>query len=216
METKASKLEKTAVLTGDLVDSSKLGPEKTDRAMSLLATAARDVAGWPEAAPTRFTRFRGDGWQFIALPPERALRAALLVIARLAAHPALPATRIAIGLGAADSLGTDDLGDAHGPAFSSSGRALEDLAKNDRLAIGGTEVTPLHAAILDLLDERTGRWTPEQAEAMAFALHPDDPTQADIAERLGISPQAVNYRLRGAGAAAIKRALHAWEKGRAT
>jgi hypothetical protein len=73
-------------------------------------------------------------------------------------------------------------------------------------------VAPLHHGIVDLLDERSTRWTRPQAEATALYLHPDDPTLTDIAPLLGISAQAVNYRLAGAGAPAIRRALQAWEQ----
>ena len=48
--------------------------------------------------------------------------------------------------------------------------------------------------------------------AAALYLGPDNPTLADIAPRLGISAQAVNYRLAGAGAPAIRRALAQWEE----
>ncbi len=205
-----------AVLTGDLIDSTAAGVEATDLAMTVLADAAHEISLWPGAGPTRFTRFRGDGWQLLVTPQKYALRAALTLTARLRATPAAPPTRIAIGLGSAESIGGTDLSDAHGPAFSSSGRALEAMPRGTRLTIGGTaDRGPGHlgSALVDLLDERTGRWTPEQAEAAAFALNPDDPTQADIAGRLGISSQAVSYRLGGAGMAAIRRALQAWEAG---
>ena len=61
-----------------------------------------------------------------------------------------------------------------------------------RLTIDGEGVTTLHRIVVDLLDERTARWSREQAEAMALHLAPDNPTLTDIAPRLGISPQAVN------------------------
>ena len=48
---------------------------------------------------------------------------------------------------------------------------------------------------------------------MALYLAPDNPTLTDIAPRLGISPQAVNYRLSGGGATAIR---HACATGRPT
>ncbi len=203
-----------AVLTGDLIDSTAAGTEATDEAMAILADTAEDISGWPDAGPTRFTRYRGDGWQILVTPPKYALRATLVLTARLRAAATAPPTRIAIGVGPADSVGGNDLSDAHGPAFSSSGRALEDMLRGSRLNFGGKigpKTSRLHGVIVDLLDERTGRWTPEQAEAAAFALHPDEPTQAEIAGRLGISSQAVSYRLSGAGVATIRRALHTWE-----
>ncbi len=200
-----------AVLTGDLIGSTPAGNDAVERAMAVLSDTAEDIAHWPDARPTRFTRHRGDGWQALVAPPARGLRAAVLFIARLRATADAPATRIAIGKGLVQSIGTTDLSDAHGEAFASSGRALELMGRGMRLNIGGSGFTPLHWGVVDLIDEITARWTPHQAEAMALALHPGQPTQAEVAARLGISTQAANYRLTGAGAGAIRRALHAWE-----
>ena len=46
---------------------------------------------------------------------------------------------------------------------------------------------------------------------MALHLAPDNPTLTDIAPLLKISPQAVNYRLAGAGGTVIRHALRDWE-----
>ena len=192
-----------AVLTGDLVDSTRFAPEAMEKTMAILYSAAPDG---------HFTRYRGDGWQAIVAPPARALRTALGLIARLAAEDSLPATRIAIGLGPVESLGTADLSDARGAAFEASGRALDGIGRAARLTVDGTGITPLHRAIVALLDERSARWTPEQARAVALALDPAEPTQAAVAASLGISAQAVNYRLAGAGWNALRQAVSAWEE----
>ena len=146
--------------------------------------------------------------------PGLALRAVLLLSARLRAADLGLATRAAIGIGPVESLGTASLADARGPAFEASGRALDHMARTRRLAIEGEGVTALHRIVVDLLDERTARWTRQQAEAMylALPLRKDEPTLAELAAPLGISAQAVNYRLSGAGAPAIRRSLRAWEE----
>ncbi len=198
-------------MTGDLIGSTRAAPGALERAMAVLAATAREIAGWPPGADTRFTRFRGDGWQLCVADSAFGLRAALTAIARLRAARAGLATRAAIGIGRVDSLGTDDLADARGPAFEASGRALDGMSRAHRLTIEGEGVTPLHRAVVELLDERTARWTPQQAEATALYLAPDHPTLAGIAPQLGISAQAVNYRLAGAGAPAMRRALALWE-----
>lgn len=210
--TSATALETAAILTGDLVDSTEAAPGVLERAMAELAGAAEGIAGWPDAADTRFTRFRGDGWQLRVRDPARGLRAALVLTARLRAADLDLATRVAIGIGAVESPGTDSLADAHGPAFEASGHALDAIGRGRRLAIAGAGVAALHRAIVDLLDERTGRWTMQQAEAAALYLHPGDPTLADLAPGLGISTQAVNYRVTGAGAPSMRRALAEWEQ----
>jgi hypothetical protein len=200
----------TAILTGDLIGSTEAPPEALERAMEVLAEAALGLSGWT-GADTRFTRYRGDGWQMHVAEPSLALRAALVLIARLRAADAGLATRATIGLGPIDGLGTASLADGRGPAFEASGHALDRMRHGRRLAIDGAGVTTLHRIIVELLDAWAQHWTAEQAEAAALYLHPDNPTLADIAPRLAISPQAVNYRLSGAGGPAIRRALRAWE-----
>ncbi len=120
-------------------------------------------------------------------------------------------SRIAIGLGPAESLGTADLSDARGAAFEASGRGLDGMGRQRQLAVAGPGVTALHRVIVELLEEHARRWTREQAEAAALWLHPGNPTLADVAPRLGITPQAVNYRLSGGSVQAIRRALAGWE-----
>jgi hypothetical protein len=205
----------TAVVTGDLVGSTEKPVRALERAMEVLAEAARGISAWA-GADTRFTRYRGDGWQMRVALPGLALRAALTAFAGLRAADAGLATRAAIGIGRVDSIGTGDLSDAHGAAFESSGHALDRMPRTRRLTIDGEGVTPLHRIVVDLLDERSSRWTREQAEAMALHLAPDNPTLTDIAPRLRISPQAVNYRLAGAGGTAIRHALRDWEADFAT
>src|SRR4051812_37297825 len=154
-----------AVVTGGIVASTRAAPGALERAMEVLAAVAREIAGWPPGADTRFTRFRGDGWQLCVADARLGLRAALAAIARLRAVHAGLATRAAIGIGRIESLGSDSLADASGSAFEASGRALDAMGRTQRLAINGAAVAPLHRAVVELLDERSGRWTSLQAEA---------------------------------------------------
>lgn len=201
-----------AVLTGDLIGSTAAGLQAVDTAMAELAAAAAEISIWRRGADTRFTRHRGDGWQLIlADRPFLCLRAALFLVARLRARGA-PSTRIAIGIGQTRHVSPDRLSDASGEAFERSGRALEHMGRSQWLAIAGRGVTVGDTVIARLLDERVRRWSPHQAEAIALFLDPGNPTLADLSARLGISPQAVSYRLNGAGAAAIRKALQDWEQ----
>lgn len=206
---------RAAVLTGDLIGSTKAGPKTLQRAVDLLAETASEITEWSPPCPDpRFTRYRGDGWQLVVAEPGVALRTVLLLSARLRAADLGLATRAAIGVGAVESLGTSSLADARGAAFEASGRALDHMPRTRRLAIDGEGITALHRIIVDLLDERSERWTRQQAEAMRLALKlgKDEATLAELAAPLGISAQAVNYRLSGAGAPAIRRSLRAWEE----
>ena len=206
-----------AVLTGDLVASTEASPEAVNKAMEALASAAGQIAQWPTRentviGNTHFTRFRGDGWQMLVSAGAFGLRAALLAYATLAARALLPDTRVAVGLSTVDDVPGHDLSDAHGAAFALSGRALARMQGAARLTVAGHRITPLRSAFIALLDEQISSWTPQQAEAMVLALPPDPPTQTAMAERLGISPQALSYRLSGARWPAIRRILQEWER----
>ena len=199
-------MAQVAVLTGDLI-ASTAAPDGGAAALTILADTAEEIAAWT-GQPTRFTRFRGDGWQMILAQPGLVLRAALLIAARLAAARATP-TRLAIGLGGIDHPGTADLSDARGAAFSASGRALDHLPRGRRWALAGG--TDWQSALLALAEWQATGWTQEQAQAMALALPPGAPRQADLAARLGITRQAFAARLSGAGLAAWEPALRAFE-----
>src|SRR5690606_33341086 len=87
-----------AILTGDLVGSTEKPVAALEQAMQALAETARGISAWT-GADTRFTRYRGDGWQIYVAVPGLGLRAALTIIARLRAADAGLATRAAIGIG---------------------------------------------------------------------------------------------------------------------
>lgn len=198
----------TAILTGDLI-ASTTRPEAVARSMQVLGDAAQAAAGWSDCAP-KFTRFRGDGWQ-IRVPAGHALRAALLVAARLRADDAL-ATRLAIGIGTLDHAGGRDLSDASGDAVTASGRALDHMPRGQVWGIAG-KVQPWAGALVALGAWHSARWSREQAQAMAAMLADPDLTQAQAADRLGITRQAWQARLSGAGFAAWQPSLRAFESG---
>lgn len=202
---------KVAVLTGDLIGSTRLGAAKTDAAITALATASNEFSKWATTGPARFTRNRGDGWQIVLERPSAALRAALYLTAALRNADLGLGTRIGIGIGGADKIGTSTLADASGPAFVTSGRLLEQMKHGRRVLIDGEGTTAMHKAVTLLAAERAERWTKEQAEAMMLALTDEMMTLETAAVRLGISKQATSYRLKGAGHSAVMTALDLWE-----
>ncbi|GGH60121.1 hypothetical protein GVY41_18620 [Frigidibacter albus] len=200
-----------AILTGDLIGSTD-APEALEPTMARLAAAAEEIARW-QGSSARFTRFRGDGWQ-IRTDPELALRAAVYLHACLRAQDGLLTTRIAIGLGAVESLGTADLSDARGAALTASGHALDKMRRTRRFAIAGTDVDTRDEIIVDLIEGIVLRWTRPQAEAAALALPYPAPTLEEIGRALGISPQAVSYRLAAGSVQSLRDAITAWEDDR--
>ena len=200
-----------AVLTGDLIASTDAGPVATDRAINTLSGAARRLSDWA-GADTRFTRNRGDGWQIYLEFPGLVLRGALLLTAALRTSETGLASRVSAAIGRVNRLGDDGLSAANGEAFTIAGQNLDSMPRGAKLCIGGTQpVGPWPEAIFDLVDWQSHRWSREQAEAVALALDPEAPTQAELASRLGITRQALQARLQTAGFSALQESLRAFE-----
>ena len=200
-----------AVLTGDLIASTKAGPEAVERAVQALSEAAGQLSGWV-GHDTRFTRFRGDGWQLFLARPGLALRATLFLLANLRATDTGISTRLSIAIGPYDRLGEAGLASASGAAFVMSGRLLDTMHKTRRIGLSeNADDVFLKAAIIELAEWQASRWSREQAKTVALALSTEAPTQAVIAAQLGITRQAVQARLKGAGVSAFQTALHAFE-----
>ncbi|WP_138465245.1 hypothetical protein [Poseidonocella sp. HB161398] len=205
-------MEGGAVISGDLVGSVRAGPGPVAAAFALLGESFGEVARWG-AAPPRLTRFRGDGWQALIRPAPLALRAGLYLRARFRMAEDLPSTRIALGFGGIDSPGSRDLSDADGPAFRHAGHCLDTLLRRRRLAAAAGDAPDGLAEAVALCDALAARWSAAQAEAVALALPPDAPSQAEIGAGLGLSQQAVQDRLDLAGFWALEQVM-AWAEPR--
>lgn len=202
-------MTRRAVLTGDIMGSTKVPRAVLEATFGTLEAAAAGAAIWC-GGPLRLTRHRGDGWQALIHDPSRALRAALILIAALRADGRLP-TRIAVGLGAVDVPGERDLSDADGPAFHAAGRALDAMPRGRRLILAADGVPDLAPALVVFCDVVSAGWSVAQAAAMRLGLAPDAPTQARIGEGFGITQQAVADRLDGAYFSGFEAATAAFE-----
>jgi len=203
-----------AVLTGDVIKSSRLPPGALDAVMAALASGASAMSGWPGAVPARFTRFRGDGWQCLAPSPPQALRAALFLRAHVRALGLGADTRVAVGLGWGDVPDTGGLAAAGGPAFEASGRSLDKTGGPQRFVVGWAVPPPtesLVGAVYALCDEISRLWTASQAELLIETLAPGETPQRELADKHGITQQAVAKRLRAASDWALRQALIAVE-----
>lgn len=190
-----------AVITGDLIDSTSAPPAALVRAMDLLSACIGRIE-----SPATFTRFRGDGWQVHLEEAGLGLATMAWLAAELRAAGGLQ-SRMALGLGTATGTSDPTLASASGSAFVASGRALDHMARGRTLAIAGEGVDRLHQSLLGYIEAQIAGWSHEQAEAVAAALAPGKPrTHAQIADRLGITRQAVTARLSAAGLDLLNRA----------
>lgn len=195
-----------AVITGDLIGSSKAAPEALDRVFPVLSAAAARIEPW-HGAPLRLTRFRGDGWQCLLARPVLALRSCLYLLAALRAAESPLETRLALGFGQVTRAGGESLADADGPAFHRSGRALDAMPRGRRFILAEEGAPEGLAAVVALSDWISRRWTLAQAEALCAMLVPETPTQREVAESLGLTQQSVSERLDAAAFWAFADAL---------
>lgn len=171
--------EKTyAVLTGDLVRSSRLTSADSKNAMACLKRAAAEIGQQhPAAVVGRIDTFRHDSWQLLLGHPALAFRIAVFIRAALKMESDADTkydTRISIGIGAVELISKRRISDSRGPAFTSSGKGLDEL-DGQRLALstGGARLVPwsgIQNGIVPLLDCVVGDWTPTESRAVCGAL----------------------------------------------
>lgn len=140
-------------------------------------------------------RTAGDELQLLTADAETALEAALLLLRD--EH-----WRVGLGLGVVRAPLPSSVREARGPAFVAARTAVEAAEKRPtRCAVRGPadedETVADLGALVDLLLTQRARWS-EQGWEMHDLLEGGD-TQADAAERIGITPQAASKRARAAG-----------------
>lgn len=205
-----------AILTGDLVGSTKAGPDLIDHTFEILTDTANHLTQH-QGESTRLSRFRGDGWQMFIDAPSRSLQSCIYIVARLRADGKALPTRIAAGIGMIERLPATALEQAFGEAPNSSGKCLDAMPQGKRLAIAGERyILPWHRAIFDLVEWQSSRWSPEQAEAVALSFDHENLPYRERGFLLGISRQAMQARLRSAGRSHLDEALQAFQMHRFT
>jgi hypothetical protein len=156
------------------------------------------------ALPTRlpFTRTVGDEFQGV-LADGRSVVDAILVLMRSSSW------HVGLGVGAVEEPLPADPRSARGPAFLAARTAVEQ-AKRDPghvqvVAPAAPEEAEDAAVVLALLTGLRARRTASGWEAVD--LMAGGGQQAEVAERLGVSRQAVGQRLQAAGWALEQRTL---------
>jgi hypothetical protein len=206
-----------AVLTGDLVGSRQLSPERLQGVRAVIGAAAaqfrrrqpRALCGVPEV-------FRGDAWQLVLREPRWALRVALLIRAQLLAADEV-STRVSIGVGAVETIDRRRISRSTGEAFTLSGHALDHLTGyfdlTGALPERAAALAEWFPAMLHVCSGLLRSWTRRQAEIVSLALRPDDPTHETIAGALRprISKQSVTESLAAARWRALLEGVRVFE-----
>jgi hypothetical protein len=209
-----------AILTGDLVGSSRYTGQERRRLHTAMARVAEDLQDWfGPTLPRPLDVYRGDGWQLLVRDPRLSLRVGLAFRALLKAHTGEDRadSRLAIGVGPIDFLPPEGVSAGDGPAFRVSGGLLQAMSRRERMDIGVAEAsdTPLTRClrvVVRLIDGWVRTWTVPQARAVGGALR--GLTQQEIATTCwqpAVTQQAVAQHLQRAGWHAIGEGLAYFE-----
>ena len=209
-----------AVLTGDVIASSKIYDEKGESVAAILQRVftasigdyARDVHGEIDV-------FRGDSWQVLLSNPVYSLRIALLFRAGLRSENI--DTRVAIGIGTVDHISEDRVSSGVGEAFTRSGEGLDRLGRRTRRAFPSRMHISLSVdetmgemlgAIVCLVDSIATGWSTKQALAVRGALWGHTQERIAASWSLGeIAQQTIGEFLNRAGWPAVSTGIDAVE-----
>ena len=185
-----------AIITGDIVDSTKLSLAERD----VMVRTLQDI---PEILHT-ITRismeiFRGDSFQIQIHDIAASAKAAIAIRAWLRCQPITGKTpldaRLAIGIGEANyqsnSLSTSD-----GEAYRLSGRLLNKMQKARlEIATPWPKVNEELALATAFVDDIVTSWTPNQSKIMLLLLQTSK-SHIELAQTLDISRQMVDKSLK--------------------
>ncbi|KAF5062241.1 hypothetical protein DSECCO2_306940 [anaerobic digester metagenome] len=198
-----------AVLTGDIVKSSRMSPADLRRLPEALSTIFQsiDPVCKPAAFATLFSIFRGDSFQLIC-EPACALKAWLIIRAGLRSNYPAPLSRsvdarIGIAIGKVTHL-AGNITESSGEVFNLSGRLLEEL-KAPRLTgfdSGNKETNRNLNAGLMLADDILRRWTTTQCRIVPLLLQSTN--QSEIAKATKTKQPTVTAKINAMGWNAIE------------
>lgn len=197
-----------AIITGDIIASSKLTAVKRKKLQNRLNIFIKKIAAsYPDF---KSEQFRGDSLQSVFTKNKMvALRTALSLYCFLAAENFK--TRQSVGIGEI-SFSSGNIITSDGAAFRISGENIDELKKrNELISIASADVLfneewKVHSASLNFLLERLSN-----AQAEALYLQLQNTRQEDIAKALHISQPSVHQRLQAAGWSIINKILQRFE-----
>ncbi len=193
-----------AVLTGDIVNSTKLPSVKEKALVKLLEEVLK---------PYKYEFYRGDSFQVLMKEAGDSLRIALLCRTAAIGITENNETdvKVSIGLGEVGSR-IKTLGSAKGEAFIISGRAFDELEKTDsRLAIStaSTMANLSFQIIADYINSIYSRMTSKQAKVIFELLKGG--LQQDVVKRLKKSKSTISQHANSGRWAEIEKILDQYE-----
>lgn len=197
------------VLIGDLAASRELGAGRRQRVQEQLGELVTGLnREFGTSLMARLTITLGDEFQGVlsdpGVLPDLTWRLAV----------GLPEMRIwtGVGRGAIETELRDEAVGMDGPAFHRARDALEEAKRSRRhggVFEGFGDDDPVLGGLARMVDRLRADLTDAQTEAVDLARR--GMTQREVAERLGVTPQAVSQRLAAAGWKALREGEEALE-----
>jgi hypothetical protein len=188
-----------AVITGDIINFTKLKPEKRQE---LILETEELLNSWTKRSGDAQV-FRGDSYQVLFEDISDALTRSLQLVCWFKkhseeAHKINLNTRISIGIGAVAYKGKTVL-NSDGEAFHLSGRKFDKMRPGEFLSLTTSDPRKNETieVILNFVNKYINDWTLPQAAVIFLIL--EGKTQQEIAEMLLLSQPSVNSRLKLAG-----------------
>ncbi|MCX6569514.1 MAG: hypothetical protein NT147_10790, partial [Candidatus Aminicenantes bacterium] len=170
-----------AVLSGDLVKSSRLETERQVIMSGLLQAVESSRTYLKQlGCHLHFSNFyRGDAFQCALSDPKYSLWTSIFIrteLIKLRTNDIRVDVRLGLGLGSASDWNEHNISSSDGEAFRLSGKALDSLKSGKekyrrlRILSPWSDQNALLSVLAVFLDAVMQRWTPEQAEAISLFL----------------------------------------------
>jgi len=206
-----------AVITGDIVNSSKLPLEQRQKLHRIMKDGSKALLkAFKDSVPLEVDIFRGDSWQLLVADPSKSLRIGLFYRVYLRAWMGASRldTRMAIAVGTIDFVPDDRVSGGDGQAYQYSGNSLEEMAKGSNMCFRfpEREVEEFLDLLVHLLDVLATNWSDKQALAIIGALQGLKQEKIGSLWKPSITQQSVNRHLQRAGWFAVEKAIGFFEK----
>lgn len=203
----------TAIITGDIVDSTKLNLAERDIMINALQAIPEILSPFERIS---MEIFRGDSFQVKIPNSEIAAKAAIAIRAWLRSQVELCGkepldARLAIGIGGTD-YESDTLSTSDGEAFRLSGRLLDKMQKV-RLAVATpwTSVNEELRLSTAFVDDIISSWTQNQSKIMLLRLQTSK-SHLELSQILEISRQMVDKSLKSSKEDLVEAYIDRFEK----
>ncbi|MDE6480554.1 MAG: hypothetical protein K2L45_09810 [Muribaculaceae bacterium] len=202
-----------AIITGDIVDSTKLNLAERDIMINALQAIPEILSPFDRIY---MEIFRGDSFQIRIHRADIAAKAAISIRAWLRSQIELSGkepldARIAIGIGSAD-YESDSLSTSDGEAFRLSGRLLDKMHKA-RLAVATPwpQVNEELRLSTAFVDDIISSWTQNQSKIMLLRLQTAK-SHLELSQILDISRQMVDKSMKSSKEELIESYIDRFEK----